>query len=209
MTASAWDVAAQAWEAWEAHGLAPEDLAWLGAIQSPALVVGAGQGLLVEALARSGVVAIGADWSRRMIERAQERRPGLVMLRASADELPFAAASLGTVIVATGVLAHEHPERTTAVLAECHRVTRPGGKVLVAMFALDNRRCREPRVEAHAAELFRARGLDPQDSLERCAGPLDEGFYDERAISRDLATAGFTRVERHQQEFTMLVTAER
>ena len=43
-------------------------------IRSPVLIVGAGQGLLVEELQQQGLAVTGVDYEPRMIEYAEKRR---------------------------------------------------------------------------------------------------------------------------------------
>lgn len=61
----------------------------LGDIRQPVLVVGAGQGLIVEELRRQGLRCDGIDLSARMMEYARVRR-GLTLVRANATAMPFA-----------------------------------------------------------------------------------------------------------------------
>ena len=93
------------------------------------LEVGCGTGQDVLAVAsRFGVTVAGVDLSRAMVDEA--RRRGLPDVRvASADALPFEHASFDG-CWADRVL--QHLERPEAALAEMVRVTRPGGRVVVA-----------------------------------------------------------------------------
>src|ERR1043166_10290651 len=72
-------------------------------IESPVLVVGAGQGLIVAELRKHGYECAGVDLSPEMIRHAQLRR-GLALVQADAKALPFPAASYQTIIYATGVV---------------------------------------------------------------------------------------------------------
>jgi hypothetical protein len=72
-------------------------------IKSPVLVVGAGQGLIVEELRKHGCECDGVDLSSEMIRQAKLRR-GITLVRADAKALPFPAGSYETIIYATGVV---------------------------------------------------------------------------------------------------------
>jgi ubiquinone/menaquinone biosynthesis C-methylase UbiE len=93
------------------------------------LEVGCGTGQDALALAsRFGVEVAGVDLSRAMVDEA--RRRGLSEAQvASADALPFDGASFAG-CWADRVL--QHLERPDAAVGEMARVTRPGGRVVVA-----------------------------------------------------------------------------
>jgi ubiquinone/menaquinone biosynthesis C-methylase UbiE len=110
----------------------------LGAIQQPVLVVGAGQGLLVEELQKRGFQCDGVDLSAEMIRYAKLRR-GLTLIEADARALPFGAGSYATVIYATGVIDFmAEEEEIRAILKEGRRVARPDGKLFVAFYRMSN-----------------------------------------------------------------------
>src|SRR5438552_11624689 len=72
-------------------------------IHQPVLVVGAGQGLLVEELLKTGFQTDGVDLSSEMIQYAKRRR-GITVIEADARALPFGAGTYETIIYATGVV---------------------------------------------------------------------------------------------------------
>ena len=72
-------------------------------LQSPVLVVGAGQGLIVEELRKRGFECDGVDLSPEMIRQARLRR-GISLVQADAKAMPFSTASYATIIYATGVI---------------------------------------------------------------------------------------------------------
>ena len=59
-------------------------------MESPVLVVGAGQGLLVERLLRLGFRTVGVDFSPQMVVFAEKRRR-IKLIRANAENMPFRA----------------------------------------------------------------------------------------------------------------------
>ena len=110
-------------------------------VVDPVLVIGGGQGLLVERLQENGLRVDGVDSEPRMIEFAEKRR-GLKFIQADGAELPFSDSSYNTSIVATGVIDFlDDKEQIKAIAVEALRVTDDAGKVLVAFYRL------HPKVE--------------------------------------------------------------
>ena len=103
-----------------------------GLISDPVLIVGAGQGLLVEQLQKSGHKVDGVDLSPQMIKYAQIRR-GLKLIEADARRLPFADQTYDTTIIATGVVDFLADDAQIGLIVnEARRVTQASGKVLVS-----------------------------------------------------------------------------
>ncbi len=105
-----------------------------GIISDPVLIIGAGQGLLVEQLLKLGHKVDGVDLSPQMIQYAYIRR-GLKLIEADARKLPFANQTYNTTIIATGVVDFMVDESQIGLIVnEARRVTQDTGKVLVAFF---------------------------------------------------------------------------
>ncbi|MCP4680690.1 MAG: ATP-binding cassette domain-containing protein [Deltaproteobacteria bacterium] len=105
-------------------------------IQSPVLVVGAGQGLVVERLRGRGMRVEGVDFEREMIVSAKARR-GLGLLLANAHNLPFGSEIYRTVIIVSGVVDYlEDDEEATRIVQEALRVLSPGGMLIIAFYKL-------------------------------------------------------------------------
>ncbi len=123
-------------------------------IQSPVLVVGAGQGLLVEELLKQNLQVTGIDLSRKMIQYAKDRR-GLELIHADARKIPFNDQYFQTSIIATGVLDFmDDEELIQQIISEVRRVTDASGKVLIAF----------NRFHPRAEELMRYTGLISEDN---------------------------------------------
>ena len=106
----------------------------LGDIRQPVLVVGAGQGLIVDELRRQGLRCDGVDLSARMMEYAKARR-GLTLVRADAAEMPFVDGTYETVILATGVIDFmADSQEIETVMREANRVVSRSGNVFVAFY---------------------------------------------------------------------------
>src|SRR6185295_4533591 len=100
------------------------------------LVVGAGQGLIVEELLKRGFQTDGVDLSSEMIRYAKSRR-GLTLIEANAKALPFEDGTYETIIYATGVVDFMGDEEQIGViLNEARRTVRPSGKIFVAFYKM-------------------------------------------------------------------------
>ncbi len=105
-------------------------------IRPPALVVGAGQGLIVEALLKRGIQTDGVDLSSEMIRQAKKRR-GLILIEANAKALPFGEGTYETIIYATGVIDFISDEaQISMILNEAKRVMKQSGKIFVAFYKM-------------------------------------------------------------------------
>ena len=103
-------------------------------IRPPVLVVGAGQGLIVEELRRRGLRSDGIDLSSAMIGYARTRR-GLKLVQADARAMPFRDGTYETIIYATGVVDFIGDEEQIRILMnEARRTAKPSGQILVAFY---------------------------------------------------------------------------
>ena len=144
------------------------------------LDVGCGPGALTtELVARLGATAVTAvDPSESFVAAARARNPGVAVLRASAERMPFADRSFDAALAQLVVHLMADP---VAGLAEMVRVTRRGGVVAACVWDhgggqgplrefWDAARAMDPEVDdeselagvraGHLAELFEAAGLD-------------------------------------------------
>lgn len=100
------------------------------ALAGPVLDVGCGPGFLCEELLSRGHAVGGVDPSKRNVARARERlarRPGFLGAAVGEGEsLPLADAQAGALFLIE-VLEHLAAESRGRLLAELHRVLRPGG----------------------------------------------------------------------------------
>lgn len=105
----------------------------LGQPAGRVLDVGAGSGCLAVPLAQDGhdmvAVELGAPHLERLRDYAIDRGLAIAVVQGDARRLPFADGSFDTVIVASVVHLAEKPG---PILREAERVTRVGGRLLIA-----------------------------------------------------------------------------
>lgn len=115
------------------------------------LDVGSGDGAVAAMIAPRCRSLTCVDLSPRMIEAARERLAGHDHARAEvgdAEDLPFRPSSFDAVLVFHTLAYAEHPAR---VLAECTRVLRPGGRlVLLSLDRHEQQEVTAPYGERHA-----------------------------------------------------------
>lgn len=130
-----WELWSPYWTDIEENFLDSENIGKLTSlIRDPVLVVGAGQGLLIEELQKKDLHVDGVDSEPLMVEFAEERRE-LKLIQADGADLPFSDNSYETCIVATGVIDFLEDEcKIRSILNETLRVTVDGGQVLVASY---------------------------------------------------------------------------
>jgi SAM-dependent methyltransferase len=98
-----------------------------GPLEGPVLDLGCGDGLFA-AVACEEAPAVGLDPSPAALREAQARYAHETLSCGSATELPFRAGSFQTVLCNSVI---EHIPAQDAALRECHRVLRPGGRLLL------------------------------------------------------------------------------
>jgi SAM-dependent methyltransferase len=95
------------------------------------LDVGCGLGDLAAAAVARGASAAGTDLAEGMLKAARARHPALELVLADGEALPFDDGSFDATVAAFVINHMPDPERGAA---EMVRVTRPGGRVAVAMW---------------------------------------------------------------------------
>jgi malonyl-CoA O-methyltransferase len=160
------------------------------------LDVGCGTGrLLADALAaRPGLAAAGLDLAPGMCAAARAAAPAAGVAAGDAEALPFRAGAFD-LVVSTSTF--QWLPRLEPALAECARVLRPGGRLVVALFA--ERTLQELRAAWRAAA-----GQGAPDRTHR--------FFTPGEVAAALAAAGLRqgaveeeeRVERHPDARALL-----
>jgi SAM-dependent methyltransferase len=94
------------------------------------LEVACGSGAGLGYLARHARKVIGGDYTESLLLRAQSHYRGRIpLVRLDAHALPFPASCFDVVILFEAIYYLSHPE---VFLAECERVLRPGGLLLIS-----------------------------------------------------------------------------
>jgi len=165
-----------------------DDLARRVAALEPSRVLetAAGTGVVTRAMARAlppSVEIVATDLNPPMLARAAEvgvARP-VQWQAADAQQLPFDDASFDAVVCQFGVMFF--PDKAGA-FAEARRVLRPGGTLLFNAWDRIEENDFAHVVTTALSVCFPA---DPPRFLAR----TPHGYFDKRAITRDLASAGF------------------
>ncbi|QLQ35442.1 class I SAM-dependent DNA methyltransferase [Micromonospora robiginosa] len=119
----------------------------------PIADVGCGPGRLTGHLHRLGLDAFGVDLSPAMIEVARRDHPGLRFEVGTMTCLDLADESL-TGLLAWFSLIHVPDAEVPTVLAEFHRVLRPGGVVLLGFHAGDGSRLKTEGYGGHPMRVY-------------------------------------------------------
>ena len=96
------------------------------------LDLAAGTGTSSEPIARAGAVPFPTDLSLGMLEEGHRRYPGLLFVAGDGLQLPYGDNSFDAVTISYGL---RNVHDTRAGLAEIRRVTKPGGRIVVAEFS--------------------------------------------------------------------------
>lgn len=96
------------------------------------LDVAAGTGTSTEPYADAGVDVVALDFSLGMLQAGKRRRPDINFVRGDATALPFEDGTFDATTISFGLRNVNEPK---AALAEMLRVTKPGGRIVVAEFS--------------------------------------------------------------------------
>lgn len=145
------------------------------------LDIGCGSGVVANFLADNAKSATGIDFSAEAIEFAKSTfaKPNLKFIEAAVQELAFDSESLDRVYCME-LIEHILKEEGEKLLARCHEILRPGGRILVTT---PNYRGLWPMVEA----VLDTMGLTP-----RMRGEQHVTRYHRGSLRAALEGAGFT-----------------
>lgn len=96
------------------------------------LDLAAGTGTSSAEYAREGADVVACDFSTGMVAEGRRRHPEITFVAGDAMALPFADATFDVVTISYGL---RNVQDTALALREMARVTRPGGRLVVAEFS--------------------------------------------------------------------------
>nr|WP_084249581.1 demethylmenaquinone methyltransferase [Sinomonas atrocyanea] len=96
------------------------------------LDLAAGTGTSSEPYADAGIDVVACDFSLGMLRVGKRRRPDIDFIAGDATNLPFADGSFDAVTISFGLRNVSDPRKA---LAEMLRVTKPGGRLVIAEFS--------------------------------------------------------------------------
>jgi SAM-dependent methyltransferase len=137
------------------------------------LDVGLGSGLLLADLGRRGGRAVGADFSRSILEEVRGRQAGAGvslssrLFQADVENLPFRDGAF-ELVTCLGVL--EYLEKDGTAMAEFHRILRPGGSMILAVASYH----RIGSLASLAIQKFAKRRKGPDSALHRTKSSLED-----------------------------------
>lgn len=157
------------------------------------LDVGAGTGTSIGALGAAGAYAVGTDISLGMLSAGRRARPGVPLLAGDALALPFPDATFDAVTTSFALRNLVDPD---AGLRELHRVTRPGGRLVVCEFSHPPNRALRT---AYLSYLVRAlpvvaRLVSSNPAAYRYLAESIPAWPDQEALAHRIAAAGWQRV---------------
>lgn len=157
------------------------------------LDVGAGTGTSTAGLSRTGAYAVGTDISLGMLAAGRQARPRVPLLAGDALALPFADATFDAVTISFALRNLTDP---VAGLKELHRVTRPGGRVVVCEFSHPiNRAFRTAYLTYLGRALpLVARAVSSNPEAYAYLSESIQDWPDQAGLSGWLAAAGWQRV---------------
>ncbi|MGG5259123.1 demethylmenaquinone methyltransferase [Phycicoccus avicenniae] len=158
------------------------------------LDIAAGTGTSSEPFADSGVDVVPADFSLGMLRVGHRRRSDLGFTAADAMNLPFADASFDVVTMSFGLRNVADP---SAALREFHRVTKPGGRLVVCEFSTPTNGAFRT---VYTNYLMRAlppvaRKVSSNPESYVYLAESIRAWPDQRGLARQVADAGWTGVQ--------------
>lgn len=157
------------------------------------LDIAAGPGTSSAAYADQGIQVVPADFSIGMLREGYRRRPDLPFTAADAMALPFADGAFDAVTMSYGL---RNVSDVDVALREFLRVTRPGGRLVVAEFSrpvVPVLSTVYDRVVLRALPAIARRVSSNPDSYVYLAESIQD-WHDQRALAERIRAAGWEQV---------------
>jgi len=144
------------------------------------LDIGCGTGRLLTMLAKThpGISLAGVDTTAEMLAVARPRLlTGTLLAQASAEQLPFAAATFDTIVSCN---MFHYIRQPLAALKEIRRLLRPGGALVITDWCNDYLTCRAYNIFLRLTN----RAHYKTYRLHECASMLDAAGFSDIAVER-------------------------
>ena len=157
------------------------------------LDLAAGTGASSVGYADDGAEVIACDFSSGMVAEGQARHPEIHFVAGDAMALPFADASFDVVTISYGL---RNVQDTLAALSEMRRVTRPGGRVVIAEFSTPVRRPLREAYRFYLDSVLPAAGrvLTPNAEAYSYLGESILAWPDQQSLAALMQQAGWREV---------------
>ena len=151
------------------------------------LEVGCGNGKTLAVLAQRGVDVVGFDFSRGGLELCKRSGlPRTELVQGNVLELPFAAECFD-VILCHHVLEHLFREERDVAASELAMVLRPGGRLHVQAFSVEDMRCGDGKM-VEPMTFVRGRGIPyhyfTESELVRLFACLEPVIMDRKTLNK-------------------------
>lgn len=156
------------------------------------LDLAAGTGTSSAALAETGAYVVASDISLGMLEQGRRQQPAIDFVAGDALALPFPDDTFDAVTISYGL---RNVENTEAALREMLRVTRPGGRVVIAEFSTPtNRAFRHVYTDYLVAALPRIAKLSSNPVAYGYLAESIMAWPDQAGLADVMARAGWSDV---------------
>lgn len=157
------------------------------------LDLAAGTGTSSLPFAQAGAHVVPCDFSQGMLRVGKQRRPWLPYTAGDATRLPFKDGTFDAVTISFGL---RNVQDTDAALREMHRVTRPGGRIVICEFSHPTW---APFRTVYTEYLMRAlppvaRAVSSNPDAYVYLAESIRAWPDQPALAERLGRAGWTRV---------------
>ena len=157
------------------------------------LDLAAGTGSSSIAFVGAGIRVVASDFSQGMLAEGRKRHPELEFVFADATKLPFKAAEFDATTISFGL---RNVVDVDKALAEMHRVTKPGGRVVICEFSKVQNSALRPLYEFYLKRILPV--------FSRLAGQTPEAYDyladsilawpNQELLTKKIEAAGFEKV---------------
>ena len=157
------------------------------------LDLAAGTGSSSIAFVGEGIRVVASDFSQGMLAEGRKRHPQLEFVFADATKLPFKADEFDATTISFGL---RNVVDVDKALAEMHRVTKPGGRVVICEFSKVQNPVLRPFYEFYLKRILpvfsRLAGQTPE-AYDYLADSIID-WPSQEVLARKITAAGFEKV---------------